>query len=115
MRLPSCGPSALILLCLLSFGGASIIVCGQNTADAKACRDSLRTPDSQTMEIVGDQGLDRFVDHETVDVIGTILSTGIELRVDLNGLVEPDPNTRITTPDILSPSGFSSRWKQRRR
>ena len=108
MRLPSCGPSALILSASFLLAAAPIIVCGQNTADAKAFADSLRTPDSQTMEIVGDQGLDLFVDHETVDVIGTILSTGIELRVDLNGLVELDPNTRVTTPDILSPSGFRS-------
>ena len=106
MHLPIRGSSALILAASFLLTAAPSIVCGQNTSDAKAFANSVRTPDSQTIGIVGDQGVDLFADHETVNV--PILSGGIEPRVDANepGLVELNPNATITTPDILAPSGF---------
>jgi outer membrane autotransporter protein len=82
MHLPIREPSALILAISFLWGVAPGLVYGQNTSDAKAFADSLRTPESQTIEIVSDHDLDLFVDHETV--------------------------TTVTTPDILSRSGFSA-------
>ena len=82
MHLPIRGLSALILAASFLWGVAPGLVYGQNTSDAKAFADSLRTPESQTIEIVGDHSLDLFAGHETV--------------------------TRVTTPDILSRSGFSA-------
>jgi hypothetical protein len=67
-------------------------------------------PERQTIEIVGDHSLDLFADHETFNAIRTISWTGIEFEVDPNrsGLVELTSNPRVTTPDILSRSGFSA-------
>jgi outer membrane autotransporter protein len=110
MHLPGRESFALMRAALFLLAGTGNVVRGQNSSDAKAFTNSLRMPESQTIESVGDHSLDLFADHKTFNAIRTISWTGIELEVDPNrsGLVELTSNARVTTPDILSPTAFSA-------